>query len=178
MDLVLGDGRHHARHARRLDIAGGGRHRRRAGGVGWRCLSAFGAAVLLPALPAAMAWVGWAGLANRIMHAASNRSRAPYCAKASNIIFRPLSSREMLESDSIAEIGRRAAGTDGAVHRYRRDLRHSREHGAGISGRSLHRLFRRRVRRDLWIEGGMVNEIHRRRGGRLFQRAARAAGPC
>jgi adenylate cyclase len=37
---------------------------------------AFGAAVLLPAFPAAIAWVGAAGLTNRIMHAASNRSRA------------------------------------------------------------------------------------------------------
>jgi adenylate cyclase len=37
---------------------------------------AFGGAVLLPGLPAAIAWVGSAGLTNRIMHAASNRSRA------------------------------------------------------------------------------------------------------
>jgi adenylate cyclase len=37
---------------------------------------AFGAAVLLPAFPAGIAWVGAAGLTNRIMHAASNRSRA------------------------------------------------------------------------------------------------------
>jgi adenylate cyclase len=37
---------------------------------------AFGAAVLLPAFPAAIAWVSAAGLTNRIMHAASNRSRA------------------------------------------------------------------------------------------------------
>jgi adenylate cyclase len=37
---------------------------------------AFGAALLLPAFPAAIAWVGAAGLTNRILHAASNRSRA------------------------------------------------------------------------------------------------------
>jgi adenylate cyclase len=37
---------------------------------------AFGAAVLLPAFPAAIAWVGAAGLTNRVMHAASDRSRA------------------------------------------------------------------------------------------------------
>jgi adenylate cyclase len=37
---------------------------------------AFGAAVLLPALPAALAWVGSVGLTNRVMHAASNRTRA------------------------------------------------------------------------------------------------------
>jgi adenylate cyclase len=36
---------------------------------------AFGAAVLLPAFPAAIAWVGSAGLTNRVMHAASNRRR-------------------------------------------------------------------------------------------------------
>jgi adenylate cyclase len=37
---------------------------------------AFGAALLLPALPAALAWVGSVGLTNRVMHAASNRTRA------------------------------------------------------------------------------------------------------
>jgi adenylate cyclase len=37
---------------------------------------AFGAVVLLPAFPAAIAWVGAVGLTNRVMHAASNRSHA------------------------------------------------------------------------------------------------------
>jgi adenylate cyclase len=37
---------------------------------------AFGAALLLPAFPAAIVWVGSAGLTNRVMHAASNRRRA------------------------------------------------------------------------------------------------------
>jgi adenylate cyclase len=36
---------------------------------------AFGAAVLLPVFPAAIAWVGSVGLTNRVMHAASNRRR-------------------------------------------------------------------------------------------------------
>jgi CHASE2 domain-containing sensor protein len=36
----------------------------------------FGMALLLPAAPAAIAWLGSAGLTNRIMYAASNRARA------------------------------------------------------------------------------------------------------
>ena len=36
----------------------------------------FGVTVLLPAIPAVLAWLGSGGLTNRIMHAASNRSRA------------------------------------------------------------------------------------------------------
>ena len=36
---------------------------------------AFGAALLLPGLPAALAWIGSTGLTNRFMHAASNRER-------------------------------------------------------------------------------------------------------
>jgi hypothetical protein len=37
---------------------------------------AFGMALLLPAVPAAIAWLGSAGLTNQIMHAASNCTRA------------------------------------------------------------------------------------------------------
>jgi adenylate cyclase len=43
--------------------------------LGSAAYQAFGVAVLLPAFPAAIAWVGAAGLTNRIMHAASDRSR-------------------------------------------------------------------------------------------------------
>ncbi len=69
---------------------------------------AFGAAVLLPALPAAIAWVGAAGLTNRIMHAASNRSRA-LLRKSFEHYLPPAVIAQMLEIGYIAEARRRTA---------------------------------------------------------------------
>ena len=37
---------------------------------------AFGRGLLLPAVPAALAWVGSAALTNQLLHAVSNRARA------------------------------------------------------------------------------------------------------
>jgi len=44
--------------------------------IGLIAYVAFGLALLLPAIPAALAWVGSAGLTNQLLHAASNRARA------------------------------------------------------------------------------------------------------
>jgi adenylate cyclase len=65
---------------------------------------AFGAAVLLPALPAAIAWVGAAGLTNRIMHAASNRSRA-LLRKSFEHYLPPAVIAQMVESATLPKLG-------------------------------------------------------------------------
>ncbi len=66
--------------------------------------AAFGAAVLLPALPAGIAWVGAAGLTNRIMHAASNRSRA-LLRKSFEHYLPPAVIAQMLELDTLPKLG-------------------------------------------------------------------------
>ena len=65
---------------------------------------AFGAAVLLPALPAAIAWVGSAGLTNRVMHAASNRTRA-LLRKSFEQYLPPAVIAQMLKSDTLPKLG-------------------------------------------------------------------------
>jgi adenylate cyclase len=65
---------------------------------------AFGAAVLLPALPAAIAWVGSAGLSNRIMHAASNRSRA-LLRKSFEHFLPPAVIARMVASENLPTLG-------------------------------------------------------------------------
>lgn len=46
------------------------------GAIGAIVYVAFGRALLLPAVPAALAWVASAGLTNQLLHAAANRARA------------------------------------------------------------------------------------------------------
>jgi adenylate cyclase len=65
---------------------------------------AFGAAVLLPALPAAIAWVSSAGMANRVMHAASNRSRA-LLRKSFEHYLPPAVIAQMLASETLPKLG-------------------------------------------------------------------------
>lgn len=65
---------------------------------------AFGAALLLPALPAGMAWMGAAGLTNRIMHAASNRTRA-LLRKSFEHYLPPAVIAQMLEADTLPKLG-------------------------------------------------------------------------
>jgi len=65
---------------------------------------AFGMALLLPAVPAAIAWVGSAGLANRIMHAASNRTRA-LLRKSFEHYLPPAVIARMLASESLPKLG-------------------------------------------------------------------------
>ena len=60
--------------------------------------------MLLPSLPAAIAWVGAAGLTNRIMHAASNRSRA-LLRKSFEHYLPPAVIAQMLESDTLPKLG-------------------------------------------------------------------------
>jgi adenylate cyclase len=65
---------------------------------------AFGEAVLLPALPAAIAWVGSAGLANRIINTASDRSRA-LLRKSFEHYLPPAVISQMVASDRLPELG-------------------------------------------------------------------------
>jgi adenylate cyclase len=65
---------------------------------------AFGMALLLPAVPAAIAWVGSAGLANRVMHAASNRMRA-LLRKSFEHYLPPAVIAQMLASDALPKLG-------------------------------------------------------------------------
>src|SRR5262249_1710118 len=60
----------------------------------------FGAAVLLPALPAAIAWIGSAGLTNQLLHAASNRTRA-LLRKSFEHYLPPAIIAQMLKSDTL-----------------------------------------------------------------------------
>jgi adenylate cyclase len=66
--------------------------------------AAFGAAVLLPAFPAAIAWVGSTGLTNRVMHAASNRTRA-LLRKSFEHYLPPAIISQMLASETLPKLG-------------------------------------------------------------------------
>ena len=66
--------------------------------------AAFGAAVLLPAFPAAIAWVGSTGLTNRVMHAASNRARA-LLRKSFEHYLPPAIISQMLASETLPKLG-------------------------------------------------------------------------
>lgn len=65
---------------------------------------AFGMALLLPAAPAAIAWVGSAGLTNRIMYAASNRARALLRKSFEHYLPPPVIAR-MLASGALPKLG-------------------------------------------------------------------------
>ncbi len=65
---------------------------------------AFGAAVLLPAFPAAIAWIGSTGLTNRVMHAASNRTRA-LLRKSFEHYLPPAVIAQMLASQTLPKLG-------------------------------------------------------------------------
>jgi class 3 adenylate cyclase len=65
---------------------------------------AFGAAVLLPAFPAAIAWIGSTGLTNRLMHAASNRTRM-LLRKSFEHYLPPAVITQMLASDALPKLG-------------------------------------------------------------------------
>ncbi len=65
---------------------------------------AFGGAALLPALPAALAWVGSAGLANQLLHSASNQARA-HLRKTFEHYLPPAVVAAMLESETLPKLG-------------------------------------------------------------------------
>ncbi len=65
---------------------------------------AFGIALLLPAAPAAIAWVGSAGLTNRVMYAASNRARA-LLRKSFEHYLPPAVIAQMLASETLPKLG-------------------------------------------------------------------------
>jgi adenylate cyclase len=65
---------------------------------------AFGAAVLLPAFPAAIAWMGSTGLTNRLMHAASNRTRT-LLRKSFEHYLPPAVITQMLASETLPKLG-------------------------------------------------------------------------
>ena len=65
---------------------------------------AFGMALLLPAAPAAIGWVGSAGLTNRIMYAASNRARA-LLRKSFEHYLPPAVIARMVASEMLPKLG-------------------------------------------------------------------------
>ena len=65
---------------------------------------AFGAAVLLPSLPAAVGWMGSTGLTNRLMYAASNRARM-LLRKSFEHYLPPAVIAQMLASDALPKLG-------------------------------------------------------------------------
>jgi adenylate cyclase len=65
---------------------------------------AFGAAVLLPAFPAAIAWMGSTGLTNRLLHAASNRTRI-LLRKSFEHYLPPAVISQMLASETLPKLG-------------------------------------------------------------------------
>lgn len=66
--------------------------------------AAFGAALLLPALPAGIAWVGSAGLANQLLHAASNRARA-HLRRTFEHYLPPAVVAQMVEAETLPKLG-------------------------------------------------------------------------
>jgi adenylate cyclase len=66
--------------------------------------AAFGAAVLLPALPAALAWIGAIGLTNRVMYAASNRARTRLRKSFEHYLPPPVIA-QMLAADTLPKLG-------------------------------------------------------------------------
>jgi adenylate cyclase len=65
---------------------------------------AFEAAVLLPAFPAAIAWMGSTGLTNRLVHAASNRTRI-FLHKSFEQYLPPAVITQMLTSETLPKLG-------------------------------------------------------------------------
>ena len=65
---------------------------------------AFGAALLLPALPAGIAWIGSAGLANQLLHAASNRARA-HLRRTFEHYLPPAVVAQMVDAGTLPKLG-------------------------------------------------------------------------
>jgi adenylate cyclase len=72
--------------------------------LGGTVYAAFGAALLLPALPAGIAWVSAAGLANRVLHAASNRDRTRL-RRTFEHYLPPVVIAGMIDSQSLPKLG-------------------------------------------------------------------------
>jgi adenylate cyclase len=64
----------------------------------------FGVGLLLPALPAAIAWIGAAGLANLLLHAASNRARA-HLRRSFEHYLPPAVIARMIEAETLPKLG-------------------------------------------------------------------------
>ena len=136
---------------------------------------AFGAALLLPALPAAIAWMGSTGLTNRIMHAASNRSRK-FLRRSFEHYLPPAVIAQILAAEMLPKLGGE-----------RREFSVLFTDVAGFTttcekmeperlATDMQRLFRGGVCGDLraWRHG---ERVHRRCRARIFWRAASAARP-
>jgi adenylate cyclase len=65
---------------------------------------AFGEGLLLPALPAALAWIGAAGITNQLLHAASNRARARLRTSFEHYLP-PAVIAEMVRSEELPKLG-------------------------------------------------------------------------
>lgn len=72
--------------------------------LGGTVYEAFGAAILLPAFPAAIAWLGSAGLTNRLMYAASNRTRA-LLRRSFEHYLPPAVIAQMVASETLPKLG-------------------------------------------------------------------------
>jgi adenylate cyclase len=72
--------------------------------IGLIVYAAFGRALLLPALPAAIAWLGSAALTNQLLHAASNRARMRL-RKSFEHYLPPAVIAEMIKSDTLPKLG-------------------------------------------------------------------------
>jgi adenylate cyclase len=72
--------------------------------IGGICYEAFGEDLLLPALPAALAWVGAAGVTNQLLYAAANRARQRL-RRSFEHFLPPTVIAEMVRSDELPELG-------------------------------------------------------------------------
>ncbi len=72
--------------------------------IGVVVYAAFGRALLLPAIPAALAWLGAAGLTNQVVHAADNRARVRL-RKSFEHYLPPAVIERMVKSDMLPTLG-------------------------------------------------------------------------
>lgn len=72
--------------------------------VGAVTFVAFGQSLLLPAVPAALAWLGSAGFTNQLLHAASNRARQRL-RKSFEHFLPPAVIAEMVRSEELPKLG-------------------------------------------------------------------------
>jgi adenylate cyclase len=73
-------------------------------GIGGIVYVAFGQSLLLPALPAAMAWLGTAAFTNQLLHAASNRARQRL-RRSFEHFLPPAVIAEMVRSEELPKLG-------------------------------------------------------------------------
>ena len=88
----------------RSTIAAGGASAAGVGVIGTVTWGAFGENLLLPALPAVLAWLGAAAFTNQLLHAASNRARQRL-RKSFEHFLPPAVIAEMVRSEELPKLG-------------------------------------------------------------------------